>query len=330
MESLRLTGLGWFDHSNCGDEAFKLALSILFQDPYIGFVNSIPANQEVINSSDHLIIGGGNIVDVGFLKGLGLVRVPYSFVGVGVVKSTDLTLLSDAENVIVRDKESFDLVSAVREDVILAPDLAFSFTPSPHQPKGKRPLVGVFLNDCVSPRFDSTILKFIECEKVKLELSRFLESLPYEVIFIPMSVSPPDDRRISLDVIGKMKNGYKYRCITQELQPMECLNIVSSLDFAITMRLHASIFCTLAGVPFIDITHHDKSKGYLSSIGMPELGVDFYELSIRNLQEKFTMIETNRKSISQRLLSIADQNKRDLEGLIRNVHLSRRRKDKGH
>lgn len=330
MESLRLTSLGWFGHSNCGDEAFKLALSTLFSNHSIEFINSIPANQEKINSSDHLLIGGGNIVDSGFLKGLGLVRVPYSFIGIGVVEGNDLSLLAEAENVIVRDEKSLDWVSAIREDVKLAPDLAFAFD-SPVKSAGKRrPRVGVFLNDCVSSKFDSTILKFIECEKVKLELSRFLESLACEVVFIPMSFAPPDDRRISLDIIGKMKHGHKYQCITEALSPMGCLKLVSSLDFAITMRLHASIFCTLAGVPFIDITHHDKSKGYLSSIGMPELGVDFYELSLRNLQEKFTMIETNRKSISQRLLSIADQNKRDLEGLIRNVHLSRRREDKGH
>lgn len=328
MEGLRLTSLGWYNHRNCGDEAFKEALSVLFPAAEISFINNIPANQELINNSDYLLIGGGNIVDPGFLKGLGLVRVPYSFLGVGVVPGNDLGLLDGAEHVIVRDELSLELSSSVRSDVVLAPDLTFSLEPAASSfHRYSRPTVGVFLNDCVSARFDSSILKFIECEKVKLELARFLEELPFDVVFIPMSFTPPDDRRISLDVIGKMKHGYKYTCLTEEMPVHECLNRVAGLDFAITMRLHADIFCTIAGVPFMDILHHDKNKGYLQTIGLPEAGIDFYELSIRTLKEKFSWLVENRSSISQRLLSTAAQNKRTLEGLINNVHLSQGRPD---
>lgn len=326
MEGLRLTSLGWYGHHNCGDEAFKEALRALFPVAKISFISNIPANQELINNSDYLLIGGGNIVDSGFLKGLGLVRVPYSFLGVGVVRGNDLGLLAGAEHVIVRDELSLELASTIRDDVILAPDIAFSLKPT-RPVQYSRPTVGVFLNDCVSARFDSTILKFIECEKVKLELARFLEALPFDVVFIPMSFTPPDDRRISLDVIGKMKQGYKYTCLTEEMSVQDCLNRAAGLDFAITMRLHADIFCTIAGVPFMDILHHDKNKGYLQTIGLPEVGMDFYELSIKTLEEKFSLLTENKSSISQRLLSTAAQNKRTLEGLINNVHLSQGRPD---
>jgi len=338
MVGIRLTVLGWFGHSNCGDEAFRYALRQLFPiGVEIKFVGTLLPNLDTINAGDHLLIGGGNIVDRGFLKGLEKVKVPYSFVGVGIVPGNDLSLLSGADNVIVRDSRSLELAAAVYPQVVLSPDLAFTLRgcvdvakellEEESGVKFKRPVVGVFLNDCVSARFDSTILKFMECEKVKLELARFLESLPYDVVFIPMSTAPPDDRRISLDVIGKMQKGYKYPCLTQIINPVKVLSIASALDFAITMRLHASIFCTIAGVPFIDILHHDKSKGYLNELGMPELGIDFYELSLRILTEKFTMLEQNRESISRRLFVIAEENKRTLEGLIYNVHLSRRRED---
>jgi len=338
MVGLSLTVLGWFGHSNCGDEAFRYALRQLFPiDVKIKFVGALLPNLATINAGDHLLIGGGNIVDREFLKGLDKVKVPYSFVGVGIIPGNDLSLLSGADNVIVRDQRSLALASSVYSQAVLAPDLAFTLRPERDVGlefleeeagvKFQRHTVGVFLNDCVSARFDSTILKFMECEKVKLELARFLASLPYDVIFIPMSTAPPDDRRISLDVIGKMQKGHKYHCLTQVISPVKVLSIASVLDFAITMRLHASIFCTITGVPFIDILHHDKSKGYLNELGMPELGVDFYELSLRALTEKFNMLEQNRESISRRLFSIAEQNKRILEGLIHNVHLSRGRKD---
>src|SRR5574338_148963 len=329
---MQITSLGWFGHHNVGDEAFRYALRQLFPSEIkIKFVDALLPNLTTINAGDHLLIGGGNIVDREFLKGLERVRVPYSFIGVGIVSGNDLSLLPGASNVLVRDKRSLALASSVYPGAVLSPDLAFTLGPmrdvgrefleEESGVKFKRPVVGVFLNDCVSARFDSTILKFVECEKMKLELARFLESLSYDVVFIPMSTTPPDDRRISLDVIGKMRKGYNYRCLTQEINPIKVLSMVSSLDFAITMRLHASIFCTIAGIPFIDILHHDKSKGYLDELGMPEVGVDFYELSLRVLAEKFAMLEQNRESISQRLLDTAAQNKRNLEGLIENVHL---------
>jgi polysaccharide pyruvyl transferase WcaK-like protein len=338
MARLRIAALGWFDHQNVGDEAFKYALIELFPDADITFVNNIPKFQGFINSCDYLLIGGGNIVSPEFLRGLGLVKIPYSFIGIGVVSTSQVGLLAGAEHVLVRDQASYNLVVGSRPDAILIPDLAFSLTPDreegrvalAHLPgiNPARPTVGVFLNDCVSAKFDSTILKFIECEKIKLELSRFLEGLPANVLFLPMSTLPPDDRRISLDVIGKMKNGYKYHCITESIQPLKCLDMVSALDFAITMRLHADIFCTIAGVPFLDLVHHDKSKGYLESLDESILSTDYYGLNLGVLQEKFTYLTENREEISRRLMAKAATNKSNLGVSLKNVPIPRGRTDK--
>lgn len=328
MESQRIVSLGWFEHGNCGDEAFKEALARLFPAYEFVFVNSITKNLSIINNSAALFIGGGNIIDAGFLRGLDKVTVPHYFIGVGVLSNSNLDLVRKASGIIVRDVYSLELISSVYPDVVLAPDITFILSPGEKKPlekfpgiDGKRPTVGVFLNDCVSANFEASILKFMECEKVKLELSRFLESLPYNVLFIPFSTQPPDDRRISLDVIGKMKKGYRYHCLSQPLRPLEYLKLISSLDFGISMRLHADIFCTIAGVPFIDIVHHDKNKGYLQTISETELGLDFYELSFRNLRERFAFLEANKKEISARLLQKAAQNKSQLERLAQNVHL---------
>src|SRR5574338_221832 len=269
---MQITSLGWFGHHNVGDEAFRYALRQLFPSEIkIKFVDALLPNLTTINAGDHLLIGGGNIVDREFLKGLERVRVPYSFIGVGIVSGNDLSLLPGASNVLVRDKRSLALASSVYPGAVLSPDLAFTLGPM-------RDVGREFLEEESGVKFKRP-------------------------------------------VVGKMRKGYNYRCLTQEINPIKVLSMVSSLDFAITMRLHASIFCTIAGIPFIDILHHDKSKGYLDELGMPEVGVDFYELSLRVLAEKFAMLEQNRESISQRLLDTAAQNKRNLEGLIENVHL---------
>jgi len=337
MARLRIAALGWFDHQNVGDEAFKYALVELFPDADLTFINNIPKFQGFINSCDYLLIGGGNIVSPEFLRGLGLVQIPYSFLGIGVVSTSQVGLLAGAEHVLVRDQASHNLVVGYRPDALLGPDLAFSLTPEREEGRlllsrlpginPTRPTVGVFLNDCVSARFDSTILKFIECEKVKLELSRFLEQLQYNVLFVSMSTSPPDDRRISLDVLGKMKHGYKHHCITNPLNPLDCLNLVSALDFAVTMRLHADIFCTIAGVPFLDLVHHDKSKGYLESLDESILSTDYYGLNLGVLQDKFIYLEQNREDISRRLVAKAAINKSQLGVSLNNVPIPQRRTD---
>ena len=93
MVRTQVVSLGWFNHANCGDEAFKSALPLVFPDNDWTYVNNIIRNLDLINSKDYLIIGGGNIVDPGFLKGLESVKIPYSFVGVGLVRDSNLELL---------------------------------------------------------------------------------------------------------------------------------------------------------------------------------------------------------------------------------------------
>jgi polysaccharide pyruvyl transferase WcaK-like protein len=293
---------------------------VLFPKVDFIFVNNLAKNIGLINDSDYLLIGGGNIVTGDFLEGLDQVTTPYSFVGVGLAPGAPVDYLEGAEWVLVRDLISQRLF----RPAYYMPDLAFGLTPdrglgriileqTPHF-NSERRTVGVFLNDCVSANFYSTTLKFIEAEKMKLELSRFLESLPYNVVFIPMSFVPPDDRRISLDVIGKMTQGHKYTCLTETLRARDCLSLVAALDYGITMRLHASIFCTIAGVPFMDLLHHDKSRGYLETNGLEDLG-----------EEQFAFLERDYTSLSQRLAQITDENRQQLRGVLKNVHLPQRR-----
>lgn len=330
-EGYQVVSLGWYGHRNCGDETFKDALRILFPGADLVFINDLSKHLDLVNDSDYLLIGGGNIVTEAFLKGLGQVTTPYSFVGVGLGPDSPAHYLEKAEWVLVRDLISQRLY----RPSYYMPDLAFGLTPDRKLGKHmleqipyfnpERKTVGVFLNDCVSANFHSTTLKFIEAEKVKLELSRFLENLPYNVVFIPMSFAPPDDRRISLDVIGKMAKGYKYTCLTEVFRPCTCLSLVSALDYGITMRLHASIFCTMAGVPFMDLLHHDKSRGYLETNGLEDLGVNYYELSLRSLEDKFAYIEKEYALLSKTLLKTANENKQQLSEVLKNVHLPQRR-----
>lgn len=331
--SLNIASLGWFGHKNCGDEMFKHVLPSLFPKHTFYFYSLLKSNIDLINKHDVLFIGGGNIVDPHFLEGLEKISIPYYFLGVGITEEANAKMVLGAQQVFVRDLRSFDFIDKGYMSRHLAPDLAFSMVPD--KDRGQRilsklpsvrkelPTIGLFLNDCINYVAKSTILKFTEYNKFVLELARFLDSLSYNVIFIPMSFSPPDDRRISLDVIGNMKKGYDAHCIVEQMSPQDCLDLTSALDFAITMRLHASIFCTIGNIPFLDVVHHSKSKSYLDTEGISELSVDYYSINVKILEEKFSEIVKD-PSIRQKLPLIYNTNHKNIHETIKNVHLPQR------
>ncbi len=321
-----VSNLGWYGHKNCGDEMFREVLPNIFPTHRFRFHSSLTPAE--INKSDHFLIGGGNIVDPKFLRGLDEVRVPYSFIGVGLTHPEQVPLLEGAQQVFVRDDRSYGFIKE-NPNAYLLPDLAFSMTPSRANGRrllgmwfdNNRPTIGVFLNDCVNTVFHSTLLKFFEAHKAILELARFLDSLPYNVLFLPMSFLPPDDRRISFDVIGNMKRGYQANCLLTPLAAQQQLDLVSALDCAITMRLHASIFCTLGGVPFLDLTHHSKSRSYLETMGLGEWSIDYYELSIKVLEDKFAALSSQKHELRDQLLLCADQQKTKFKEVVAHVRL---------
>ena len=42
--------------------------------------------------------------------------------------------------------------------------------------------------------------------------------------------------------------------------------MIAACDVVISSRLHSMIFSTIAGVPFIDLTHHDKTRYYMKTM----------------------------------------------------------------
>jgi len=226
-----------------------------------------------INKSDFLLIGGGNIVDPKFLLGLDEIKIPYSFIGVGLTHPEQVPLLKGAEQVFVRDGRSYGFIKDLPNTYLL-PDLAFSLTPS--QVNGHRLLRAWFDND-------------------KPTIGVFL--------------------------IGNMKRGYQTHCLLTPLAAQQQLDLVSALDYGITMRLHASIFCTLGGIPFLDLTHHSKSRSYLETMGLGEWSIDYYELSIKVLEEKFSALSSRRSELRDQLLLSADQQKTKFREVVAHVRL---------
>lgn len=79
------------------------------------------------------------------------------------------------------------------------------------------------------------------------------------------------------------------------------LTIISHLDFAICVRFHAHIFCSITGCPFISIANTRKVDLFLQEEGL-NLNVT------SNPIDKFNQVWQDRLNLSSRLSFIASKN----------------------
>ncbi len=63
---MKIRCVGWYDHHNTGDEAYKLAFPKLFPDGEISFAE----NAEGADDVDLIILGGGDVVSSSFTNRL--------------------------------------------------------------------------------------------------------------------------------------------------------------------------------------------------------------------------------------------------------------------
>lgn len=98
------------------------------------------------------------------------------------------------------------------------------------------------------------------------ELARLADSLVRDlgaqIIFLPMHL--PDDRDVSLAVMGKMQA--RASILGERYHPREVMGIIGALDLVIGIRLHALIFAASQGVPMIGLSYDPKIDSFLRSI----------------------------------------------------------------
>ena len=89
---------------------------------------------------------------------------------------------------------------------------------------------------------------------------------------------------------------------TKKYTAQEMIDIMTNLDFALCMRYHAHIFCTVAGTPFMSISSTRKTRSYMKQSGLSryqyEIELDGYGTPIGSNYEE--MREVCRHSIHNR------------------------------
>ncbi len=297
-----ITVLGFYGKQNIGDESYRLAFPLLFPDFDFQFTDDL----EKVPPSDYIILGGGNVIDHKFFEQLEKTNIPKLLFSVGIPAKEDtrrphLNLLNkfkQFQKICVRDYISYDMLYNKNIKVTYLPDFAFVLSPNPIHGKEliKRlykemdgefyeKIVVVVMNGFLAAGHNQLARDYLTFEKVAMDVARCADATNASFIFVPFGGDQfSNDRMPNSWTASKCKWYKKNLVIYDRLTVQDTLDIISACDAMISTRLHASIFSTISGVPFIDLTHHDKNRAYLESIGKEKWSLDYWFLDGKELQ----------------------------------------------
>lgn len=277
---------GWYGHCNAGDESYKLSFPALFPRYDFSFGEGAGGRAGAV------VVGGG---DICYRKVLEPVVKSHKhhkhLLSVSLTSCDCPDLLAAFEHVRVRDDRSVEFLRRHGLKGSFLPDFAFAMRPD--RERGRQlvrflfeaagaerweKLVVVVPNGYLAGGDDKLARDEAVFHKFAYDLALIADHTKASFLFLPFGTQlPPDDRVPAFWVSSKCKWYKKNAVFPGHVPPQDALDILAAADAAVTMRLHAAIFCTVAGVPFIDITHHSKSLGYLETAGLTDHSFDYWK-----------------------------------------------------
>lgn len=96
-----------------------------------------------------------------------------------------------------------------------------------------------------------------------IEISQIIKNL----VINRLNNSETNNERL----LNLLNDAKKYEHISIDMNyynTSQMINLICNLDFAVCMRYHSHIFCTIAGVPFISISTTRKTRSYMKQAGL--------------------------------------------------------------
>jgi polysaccharide pyruvyl transferase WcaK-like protein len=195
---------------------------------------------------------------------------------------SDLGTLAMFDHVYVRDNRSLDIGFSRSSNVRYLPDATFLL--HPNRRVGRKMLEWMFDQEGILLREKVVVVvvsayiafnsnqalarDFLNFLKLSVDLTDSLDRLDASIVFLPFSTKLPHDDRMSNAFVGSRSRAYdKNHVVYDRMSVKDTMDVVAAADAVVSTRLHSTIFATIAGVPFIDLTHHDKNLGFIETIG---------------------------------------------------------------
>ncbi len=103
-----------------------------------------------------------------------------------------------------------------------------------------------------------------------------------------------DDRLIAERVQRQLHHPQAFTLLTQDLHPLELVELCSRFDFFIGTRMHSNIFALINEVPVIAIEYEHKTRGIMEALGLGEMVVSINDVTAPLLQDRVEKLMTRR------------------------------------
>ncbi len=321
--------IGWRGR-NIGDDSYKLSFPMFFNAEF--------DFSEQQNSPDTVILGGGDIFNEYYVnKVLAISAKKHLAISVSTNSLTPLNLLSNFDQIVVRDLKSLNYLQSNNVKCRYMPDISTllkgnkeigyqkikqMFNQEGHELYKK--VVGVVFNaHLFSGKSDMLARDLINFNYVNSQLAKLMDETPASFIFFPMSTGMPNDDRVTNAFLAnRCKFWQKNYVIYDRLDVQDTLDIIAGCDVVISSRLHASIFSLTSNIPFIDITHHDKNKNYLETLGLQDLSISYWNFDYDKIKCLLKSMIDNSIEYKERLGVIHNRQLDILKKESHNVHLT--------
>jgi polysaccharide pyruvyl transferase WcaK-like protein len=232
-----------------------------------------------------LITGGTPIYDYDYISkcihwGLPIINGSRIFLfGIGAKHISSLkgkiitkTLLDQSNRTSVRDLYTFyTLRNLTRRPVTLTGDSALCYPYKLDRDEEKMVVIcpRSLNQDHISSYHDNIKKENIQkLRKIIAKTSDFLFKKGFSVVFVPFHTTPNDNDLVEIHkIINKMKNR-DVVILERPGSPQDFINVISSSNLVIGLRLHSLILSAVARIPYLSIEYDNKIGGFMTLTGM--------------------------------------------------------------
>lgn len=275
--------LGWYDHDNIGDEAYKIAFPKLLKNENLVFGETIKGIPDLI------ILGGGDVLQPSFYYELA--KFPnvkkYAF-SINLRQKDINSKMDQFEKIFCRN--FIDLRAVNDAKIRFCPD--FTFVLEGNKDNGTALIKQIFkkhgsdlyknvviltLNSFLCSREHMLSRDSVTFDKICYDLAKMMDNTPASFLLMPFGNGFPHNDRISNSFVYTNSKFWKKNVLLfDKLTVQETLDIFTAADAAISTRLHSGIFSCIAGIPFIDISHHTKTELFMEFIGKHDWCLNYW------------------------------------------------------
>lgn len=325
---MKILVVGFYGHKNFGDDCFVIAFNNFLSIHDVTYIEAIELTKQNLSQYDCVVVGGGDLLN-DFYGGLYLDTLAkytgYKIaVGVGISfeECAKKPYIDVFDDIVLRNRRYIPTLTKILGTVNThyMPDLAFNTEQNIHHLHGLHHVektgknIGLFLVGSMvsNPCLMFTIKKYIH----------WLLSKDYTINLFPMYAEEGiKDNDLVINKLIYDTFPYNRDQIVNHpyLEFPDFIRRVNMMDYAVCVRFHAHVFCTILGIPFLSIPLTHKVEIYLEELPwdtvyqfkcLKDAQYKLQTIDYRDGKVLFNKLVENKEQIQASLLYFSDLNKK--------------------